>query len=95
MVKAEPLPHLWIHPLATADAIIYIISDEKNSLANIKDITELMLDERTKIIPMTIVISNSSDKYDSTHFDEINSALQNIQTEREFPAEIKSISGYK
>ena len=54
-----------------------------------------MLDERTKIIPMTILISNTSEKYDSTHLDEINSALQNIQSDREQPAEIKSISGCK
>ena len=41
LIKGETLPHLWTHHLATTDAVLYIIQEEPDSLANIKEIIEL------------------------------------------------------
>lgn len=95
LVKGEPLPHLWTHLLETTDALLYVIYDESNTLANVKDITELLLDDRTNSMPIMIVICNSSDKYDKAHFDEINTFLGQYKDQKKFEVKLRSISGSK
>jgi hypothetical protein len=95
LVKGEPLPHLWTHLLATTDALIYIIQEEDNTLANIKDITELLLDERTSSMPIVIVVNNISDAYDKPHFDELKSLVTQYNEKNEFNIEMRSLSGIK
>lgn len=95
MVKGEPLPHLWTHLLATTDAIIYIIHEEDNTQANIKDITELLLDERTNSLPIVIVVNNISDKLDKSHFDEISTIVSVYNEKREDKIMLHSLSGSK
>lgn len=67
--------------LATADAVLYVIYEEADSQANIKDITELMMDERTNSIPITIVVNNK-DENDKFHFDELDSILGQYQDQK-------------
>mmetsp|Transcript_8683 Transcript_8683/g.9868 ORF Transcript_8683/g.9868 Transcript_8683/m.9868 type:complete len:112 (+) Transcript_8683:1-336(+) len=95
LIKGEVLPHLWTHHLVTTDALLYIIQEEEDSLINIKEITELCLDERTNAMPICIIINNISDKNDEEHLDEINSAISNHQENKIFDIQVRSISGSK
>ena len=95
LIKGEILPHLWTHYLATTDAILYIIQEEEDPLANIKEITELWLDERTHSMPIWIIINNLSDKYDKEHIDSLEASLKPLQESKLFGIKIQSISGSK
>ncbi|CAI2379665.1 unnamed protein product [Moneuplotes crassus] len=95
LIKGEILPHLWTHYLTTTDAILYIIQEEEDALANIKEITEICLDERTHSMPICIIINNLSDKHDKDHIDALESAMKPLQESKAYGIKIKSISGSK
>lgn len=95
VVKSEPLPHLWTHLLATTDAVLYVIHEERDTQANIKDITELMLDGRTNSMPIVILINNNDKESDNGHITELESFLGQYQEQKQFPITIKAISGTK
>ena len=94
MIRGQPLPHLWTHLLATTDAVIYIIHEEDNTQANVKDITELLLDERTISMPIVIVVNNI-DKNDKSHLDELETLISSHNEKREFKIQLHSLSGSK
>jgi len=71
LLKGDPLPHLWTHLVTTTDAILYIIYDEADTQVNFKDLTELLLDDRTSEMPIIILIFNQTEEYDKSHTDEL------------------------
>ena len=91
LIKGETLPHLWTHSLATADAILYIVHEETSAQSNIKDITELLLDDRTTSMPKSIIVNNIVEKHDKLILDELHQAFDTMVP----PEAITSISGSK
>lgn len=92
LVKGEELTHLWTHLLTTADAILYIIFDEAETKSNVKYISELLLDERTSIIPFYVMLYNKTGKADKKFEAEMSKLAEKFKSKREHPVFYKSLS---